>query len=83
MRKPVLALPNYDEPFEVHIDASDNVVSGVQVHNRHLVAFKSWKLKDEKQQYSAHELEMLAVVHCVQVWNVYLLGASFLSKLIM
>ena len=43
----------------------------------HLIAFESQKLNDVERRYSAHEKEMLAVVHCLQLWRVYLLGTTF------
>ncbi|KAG6522526.1 hypothetical protein ZIOFF_019666 [Zingiber officinale] len=46
----------------------------------HPVAFESRKLNAAEQKYSAHEKEMVAVVHCLQVWRVYLLGTKFLVR---
>jgi len=43
--EPVLKLPNFDVPFEVHTDASSKAVGGVLVQEGHPVAFESWKLK--------------------------------------
>jgi hypothetical protein len=78
--EPVLKLPDFDRPFEVHTDASDRAAGGVLVQDGHPVAFESWKLKPAEQRYSAHEKEMLAVVHCLRAWRVYLLGTSFVIK---
>ena len=66
--EPVLKLPNFEEAFEVHTDASDRAIGGMLVQDGHPVAFKSWKLKEAELKYSAHEKEMLAVIHCLQVW---------------
>lgn len=75
----VLKQPNFDVPFEVHTDASAKAVAGLLVHG-HLIAFERWKLKKAEHKYSAHEKEMLAVVHCLQMWRVYLLGTNFVVK---
>jgi hypothetical protein len=63
----VLHLPNFELPFEVHIDASDKAIGGVLVQAGHPIAYESRKLKETEQRYSAHEKEMLAVIHCLLV----------------
>lgn len=73
-------LPDFDLPFEVHTDASDYAVGGVLVQEDHPVAFESRKLNPAEQRYSAHEKEMVAVLHCLQIWRVYLLGMKFVVK---
>lgn len=75
--EPVLKLPDFGVPFEVHTDASDRAIGGVLVQLGHPVAYESRKLKDAEQRYSTHEKEMTAVVHCLEVWRHYLLGAEF------
>ncbi|KAL0313108.1 UNVERIFIED_CONTAM: Transposon Tf2-11 polyprotein [Sesamum radiatum] len=44
----------------------------------HSVAFK--KLKGVERRYSAHEKELLAVVHSLRLWRHYLLGSPFMIK---
>jgi len=63
----------------VHTDASDRA-RGVLVQEGHPVAFESRKLNEAEQRYSTHEKEMTAVVHCLGVWRVYLLGPKFVVK---
>jgi hypothetical protein len=76
--KPVLQLPNFELPFEVHTDASKKAIGGVLVQEGHPIAYASRKLKEAEQKYFAHEKEMLAVIHCLLVWRVYLLGTKFI-----
>ena len=44
--EPVLRLPDFELPFEVHTDASDKAISGVLVQEKHLVAYESRKLNE-------------------------------------
>jgi hypothetical protein len=77
---PVLALPDMTKPFEVHTDASDFALGGVLMQEGHPVAYESRKLNPTERRYSAHEKELLAVVHCLRGWRHYLLGSPFIVK---
>ncbi|KAL0434762.1 UNVERIFIED_CONTAM: Transposon Tf2-12 polyprotein [Sesamum radiatum] len=77
---PVLALPDMSKPFVVETNASDFALGGVLMQDGHPVAFESRELKDAERRYSAHEKELLAVVHCLRLWRHYLLGSPFVVK---
>ena len=62
---PVLSLPDYSKPFEVHTDASDFAIGGVLMQGEHSVAFESRKLNDTERRYPVHEKEMAAIIHCL------------------
>ena len=49
----------------------------VLVQEKHLVAYESRKMNEAEQKCSAHEKEMIVVVHCLLAWRVYLLGPKF------
>jgi hypothetical protein len=65
---PVLTLPDWHskDPLEMVCDASYLGVSGVLMQNGHPIAFESRKLTTAEKNYSPTELEMLAVVYCVE-----------------
>ena len=63
--EPVLRLPNFNFPFEVHTYAFDKAIGDVLMQEGHLVAFESRKLNDTEKKYSAHEKEIIVVVHCL------------------
>ncbi|XP_022855211.1 uncharacterized protein LOC111376484 [Olea europaea var. sylvestris] len=78
---PILALPDMAKPFEIHTDASDFALGGVLMQEGHPVAYESRKLNQTERRYSAHEKELLAVVHCIKGWRHYLLGSPFIVKI--
>ncbi|KAK8586224.1 hypothetical protein V6N13_130745 [Hibiscus sabdariffa] len=75
--EPVLKLPDYAKPFEVHTDASDVAIGGVLMQEGHLIAFESRKLNETERRYTVQEKEMTAVVHYLRIWRHYLLGSHF------
>ncbi|KAF2303684.1 hypothetical protein GH714_021208 [Hevea brasiliensis] len=79
-QEPVLKLPDYSSPFEVHTDAFDFAIGGVILQGRHPIAFESRKLNETERRYTVQEKEMAAVVHCLRTWRHYLLGSRFTVK---
>ncbi|GKV41043.1 hypothetical protein SLEP1_g48622 [Rubroshorea leprosula] len=79
-QEPMLALPDYGRPFEMHTDASNLAIEGVLMQDGHPIAFESHKLNDTERQYTVHDKEMTAIVHCLRVWRHYLLGSRFVIK---
>ena len=65
----MLRLPDFELPFKIHTDASNKAIGGMLVQEKHLVAYESRKLNDAKQKCSAHEKEMIVVVHCLLAWK--------------
>ncbi|KAE8708434.1 cytochrome P450 78A7-like [Hibiscus syriacus] len=79
-QEPVLALPDFTMSFEVHTDASDFAIGEVLMQEGHLIAFESHKLNDTERRYTVQEKKMTTIIHCMQVWRHYLLGAHFTIK---
>jgi len=77
---PVLALPNFDQPFEIETDAASCGIGAVLQQNRHPIAFISKKLGPRWQRLSVYEKELLAIVFAVQKWEQYLMGRPFIIK---
>ena len=75
---PVLAIPDPNLPFTVTTDASDIALGAVlsqdQGKGDQPVAFESRKLSPAEKKYSVHEKELLAIIHALKVWRVYLEG---------
>lgn len=43
----------------------------------HPISFESHKLSDTESRYQVHEIELLAIVHCLRKWRAYLEGREF------
>jgi hypothetical protein len=78
---PVLLLPDPTKPFTVTTDASDFAIGAVltQDHGRgeQPVAYESRKLSPAELNYPVHEKELLAIVHAIRLWRMYLEGQKF------
>jgi hypothetical protein len=70
----VLAPPDIEKPFDLYCDASDNSKGGVLMQDGHAIAYASRQLRCHEEHYPTHDLELLEVVHALQVWRHYLLG---------
>ena len=70
VNSPILSLPNFNQPFVLHMDASSVAVGGVlgQVQNgaEHVVAYWSHQLKPAEWKYSTIEREAPAAVAAIK-----------------
>ena len=73
---PVRRIFRPDLPIRVSSDSSDFGIGGVLEqkfdHRWHPVAFESRKLTPAERNYPIREKELLAIVHCLTTWRLYL-----------
>ena len=70
----ILAFPDYEKPFDIHVDASDYQLGGVISQDGRPIAFYSRKLNPAQRNYTTGEREMLSIVETLREFRNMLLG---------
>ncbi|GJX60513.1 putative reverse transcriptase domain-containing protein [Tanacetum coccineum] len=66
---PILALPEGAENFIVYCDASHKGLCVVLMQTEKVIAYTSRQLKIHENNYTAHDLELGAVVFALKIWR--------------
>lgn len=78
---PVLANPNYEQPFCVQTDASDTGMGAVLVQGQgdkeRVIAYFSQKFTSAQRKYMTTERECLAVLTAIEKFRAYVEGTRF------
>ena len=80
---PILAYANYQKPFKLHTDASENGLGAVLYQRQdddteHVIPYASGTLSKSKRNYDAQKLEFLALKWSItERFHEYLYGGHF------
>ncbi|GKA69696.1 retrovirus-related pol polyprotein from transposon 17.6 [Tanacetum coccineum] len=80
MKAPVLALPDFTQPFVVETDASGVGIGAVLQQKGHLISYMSKTISLKHQSLSTFKKEFLAILLALDKWRGYLLDRHFIIK---
>ena len=75
---PVLAVPDFSQPFIIETDACYTGIGAVLMHNRRPISYLSQALGQKNMGLSIYEKELLSLVTAVTKWKHYLEGHHFI-----
>ena len=73
-REMLLSYPDFNQPFEIHTDASHTQLGVVISQNNKLIAFYSRKGQPSQRKYTTTEHELLSIIETLKEFKNTLLG---------
>jgi hypothetical protein len=69
--EPILNIIDQNKDFIMFTDACKEWIGGVLSQNGNVICCKSRKLKEYERNYSTHDLELVTIVHSLNMWTHY------------
>ena len=70
----LLHYPDFNKPFDIHIDSSEYQMGAVISQGGRPIAYWSKKLSDTQKKYPTTDQELLAIVECLKKYKHILFG---------
>jgi hypothetical protein len=77
---PVLALPDYKQPFILEVDTCGYGVGGVLMQGHKPIAFMSKAIGPKAAALSTYDKEALAIIEALKKWKHYFAGSSMIIR---
>ena len=77
---PILAIPDFSQPFVLEIDALGHGIGAMLLHNDRRLAFFNQALLPTSRLKSVYERELMVVFNAIQKWRHYLLDHKFIVR---
>jgi hypothetical protein len=74
---PILNIVDPNDNYVVCTDGCKEGFGGVLIQNGHVISYESIKLKENKINYSTHDLELASIIHAFNMLRHYLMGKKF------
>jgi hypothetical protein len=79
-KAPVLALPNYKNPFVLEADACGYGIGVVLMQDHRPIAFMSQAIGPKAAAQSTYDKEALAIIEAIKKWKHYFAGSSLIIR---
>jgi hypothetical protein len=79
-KAPVLALPNYKNPFVLEADACGYGIGAVLMQDHRPIAFMSQAIGPKAAALSTYDKEALAIIEAIKKWKHYFAGSSLIIR---
>jgi hypothetical protein len=79
-KAPILALPDYKQPFILEANACGYGLGAVIMQNHRPIAFMSKAIGSKAAAMSTYDKEALAVTEAVKKWRHYFAGSSLIIR---
>jgi hypothetical protein len=74
---PILKIVDPNEKKLTCTDACKEGLGGVLSHNGHVIGYESKNIKEHERNYATHDLELVVIIHALNMWRNYLMGKKF------
>ena len=74
---PIMIVQERGQRYIVYCDASKDGLGCVLMQSERVVAYGSRQLKNHKQSYPTHDMELTAIVFALKMWRHYLYSEQF------